>query len=362
MALTGRSYDGFVSRRRVTSVLVAAVAGLTLAGGSGAASSGPVVKNVSGWITALAMDGSQVAYATQAFAPTNCFKLFTWSPVTKGATLVSGSKSGSCGSDTPTGQRIRAVALAGSRIAWIRNLSGNDESDDYLFTATLPRLHTTRLLAATRTGDVTGGQLKGAWINGLVGSGAVLAVNTWTTNVTGAVSKAALSLVGPTALHLIAVGPGTLTAASADTGRIAVARSNATVAIFSSSGRLLRVIAPSSIKQIALRKDYLVVLTKSQTLEIWNSRTGAYIRKWPVPGGATNLDVSQNIAVFSIWRRLYALQLTTGKQALLAQPKRAVVAAEIEAPGVVYAYNTVRGIRTIGNLAFLPLSTVKRAL
>jgi hypothetical protein len=56
------------------------------------------------------------------------------------------------------------------------------------------------------------------------------------------------------------------------------------------------------------------------------------------------------------------MQLTTGKQVVLAAEKRAIVAARIEAPGVVFAYNTFRGSRSIGNLVFVPLGRVKTAL
>ena len=162
----------------LVAVTAALLIGSTSAGVSRAAMPKPVVKNVNGWISALAMDGSNVAYATQAFAPTNCFKLFSWNPLTKAGALVSGLKSGNCGSDTPNGQRIVSVALAGPRVAWIRNISGNTESDDYLYTRVLGKAK--QLASATRTGD-TSGILSGKWLGGLVGSGSVLAVNTWTT-------------------------------------------------------------------------------------------------------------------------------------------------------------------------------------
>ena len=76
------------------------------------------------------------------------------------------------------------------------------------------------------------------------------------------------------------------------------------------------------------------------------------------PAAPLHLDLYGGIAVFSAWRLLYALQLTTGKGVVLASLKRAVVADEIEAPGVVYAYDSVRGIKDFGNLLFLPMSTV----
>jgi len=63
-----------VTRSRVLpaalAIAVALAAGVT---GAGSATT-PLVKNVNGWITALAMDGPQVAYATESYAPTNCFR------------------------------------------------------------------------------------------------------------------------------------------------------------------------------------------------------------------------------------------------------------------------------------------------
>src|SRR5207244_1032052 len=163
----------------------------------------------------------QVAYATQAFAPTGCDKVFVWDVATRAGTLVSGPKTGTCGGDEPDGQLVSTVAIAGNRLAWIRTLSGNTETDDYLFAATLPKPREVQLASAVATGITGGGALEGGWLGGLVGSGTVLAVNTWSTDVRGAVTQASLKTVGAS-LTTIASGPLTLTAESADTGRIAV--------------------------------------------------------------------------------------------------------------------------------------------
>ena len=351
-----------VSRRRLLPFALASALAVAVAAvpAGGASAPKPYVKNVTGWVTALAMDGSQVAFGTQASAPTNCFKAFTWSVATHAGVLVSGPKKGNCFSDQPSGEKISAIALAGTRIAWIRSIAGNTEADDYLYTATLGQREV-RLESARRTGDTSGGSMTGRWLGGLVGSGKLLAVNTWVTR-SGTVTGATLKGVTPSKLHQLAAGPGTLTAESADSDRVAVARGDGTVGIYGGGGSLLETIAPSSVKEIALRKDYLVALTTTRTLEIYNANTGAFVRKWPVPAGAAHLDVSQNIAVFSVWRKLYAVQLSTGKQAVVAGAKRTIVAAQIEAPGVVYAYNTVKGLKEIGNIAFLPLAAVTSAL
>jgi hypothetical protein len=339
-------------------VLLLAFALVPADGGAAAAAPRTSVKNVSGWITALAMDGPRVAYATNGFAPTNCDKVFAWNVVTRSARLVSGPAAGRCSSDEPHGQPVRAVAVGGTRVAWIRTLSGNSEVDDALFAAALPLPREARIATAVRSGDA-GGTLTGTWLGGLVGSGSVLVANNWTTDAGGAVTRASLNAVGARRLAPVAQGTSTIVAAAADTGRIAVARSDGTVAVYSAGGRLQATIRPSSLASLALRKDYLVVLTKTKSLEVYNSRTGAFVRRFSVPGGARNLDVYGGIAVFSVYRTLYGLQLTTGKRAVLATPSRAVFAAQIEASGVVYAYNTVRGTRSIGNLVFVPFASVR---
>jgi hypothetical protein len=248
---------------------------------------------------------------------------------------------------------VTALAVAGRQVAWIRTIAGNTEVDATLFTAILPKPDTHSLITARRTGDPP---TSGASIGGLVGSGSLIAVNTWQTNT------ATLRTITGSVLNTVATGTGTALAESADLGRVAVLRSDGTVALYSAAGAVLRTIAPSSAREVALRKDYLLVLTKTKTLEIYNANTGVLIRAWPVPGGATHLDLYGGIAVYSVWRTLHALQLTTGKDIVLASLKRAVVADEIEAPGVVYAFDTVRGIHDLGNLVFVPMRSVTAAL
>ena len=134
-------------------------------------------------------------------------------------------------------------------------------------------------------------------------------------------------------------------------------RLDGTVAVHDTdTGRVLLTVTPSSARAVALRKDYLVVLTKSKTLEIYNSHTAALVKKWPVAGGAGRLDVHSGIAVYAVGRKVHVLRLSDGKDVVLATAPRAIEGLEIEAPGIVYAYNTVKGIKDVGNLAFVPLA------
>jgi hypothetical protein len=117
----------------------------------------------------------------------------------------------------------------------------------------------------------------------------------------------------------------------------------------------LLTVSPSSAREVALRQDYIVVLTRTRTLEIFNANTGAQVRTLPVAAGASKLDVHSGIAAYAVGRTVHVLRLSDGKDAVLATAPRALRALEIEAPGIGYAYNTVKGIKDVGNLAFVPM-------
>jgi hypothetical protein len=52
---------------------------------------------------------------------------------------------------------------------------------------------------------------------------------------------------------------------------------------------------------------------------------------------------------------VHVLRLIDGRDAVLATAPRAIQSLEIEAPGIAYSYNTVKGIKDVGNLAFVPM-------
>jgi hypothetical protein len=317
----------------------------------------PHVKSTKGWIEAIDMDGPLLAYDVRS---SGCNKLLVWNVRTGGGARVSGKRT--CAADsTSTGAGVREIAVAGRRVAWIVNLGGNTESDDYLYAASLPRPKETLLASSVRTGDVDG-PLTGGWLGGLVGDGDLAAVNTWQTNAAREITSATLRRVRPVGLTTLGSGSNVLRASAADLGRVAVARRDGTVALYSSGGKLLRGFTPSSVLAVALRKDYLVVLTRSGTIEIYNAQNGAGVRTLPVAAGASRLDVHAGIAVYATGRKVHALRLSDGRDEVLATAPRTVAALEIEAPGIVYAYNTVKGGRDVGNLAFVPLAKANSLL
>ena len=326
-----------------------------------AAALGPAAKtkNTAGWIESLAMDGPRVAYAVEGTGG-GCTKVVVWNVVTGSAALASGPAT--CGADsTSTGGGVTQIAIAGTRLAWVVNQGGNSESSDSLYTASLPAPKERLLVSTVRTGDVDG-TLTGGWIGGLVGNGDRIAVNRWTTNESGEVQTGTLQRVGAR-LATVSSGMTALHAQALDLRRVAVLRASGDVAVYDvDSGGLYVTVKPSSARQVVLRKDYIVVLTRTKSLEIYNSHTGAFVRKWPVVAGATRLDVHSGIAVYAVGRTVHALRLRDGSDIVVATAPRAIEGLAIEPAGLVYAYNTVKGTKDLGNLAFVPLAKVNALL
>ena len=341
---------------------IAAISALLLALALPAsAAPGPVahVKNTNGWIESIAMDGPRLAYAVEGGS--TCTRVFVWNVRTQSAALVSGK--GTCGADsTSTGGGVTQIAVAGTRLAWLVNTGGNTESTDDLYTSSLPGWKERKVASAFRSGNVDG-TLRGSWLGGLVGGGDRIALNQFTTDASGTVATAALQRLD-VRLATIAAGKTTLRAASLDRHRIAVLRSDQKVALYDSDngGRLLLTVAPSTAREVVLRQDYIVVLTRMRTLEIFNANTGAPVKTLAVAAGAARLDVHSGVAAYAVGRTVHVLRLSDGKDAILATAPRAIQGLEVEAPGIAYSYNTVKGIKDVGNLAFVPMARATSVL
>jgi len=147
-------------------------------------------------------------------------------------------------------------------------------------------------------------------------------------------------------------------ALSVDGGRLASLGADGRVTLQRPGGAAMSALSPGTgSRAIALRRNRLVVLTGSR-LELWNTARGRLLHDWRVPAGTRSaVDLQFGIAVFTSGRTVYAMNVNTGRTAVLARAPRAVQAA-IEAPGVAYTYNA----RGHGYLRFVPMSTVERSL
>ena len=266
--------------RFVFRALAPVSAALALAVPAAMPAPGQQIRHTRGAVESLAADGPVVAYDVEGDQPGGpvCNRVYAWNLATARVIKVSGR--GTCDADSSsTGAGVPDLAVAGSRVAWITNIGGNSESNDRLFAATLPRPKERKLAAVSRFGDVDC-LLTGRTLGGLVGAGRVLAYNVWTTVVADpgscrtTTTSGSLRSVGPRGTTLLRAGLDTLVAADADSGRIAVAHSDGTVSLFSSTGALLQTIGVEPIKEVALSGDRLVVLTKNRRIQVYNAQTG----------------------------------------------------------------------------------------
>ena len=159
-------------------------------------------------------------------------------------------------------------------------------------------------------------------------------------------------LIGPQrgTPHVIATGEQSIVSADVDQGRIAVLRPDETVGIYSAHGALLRLITPSSAREIAFGGGRLVVLTETKTLEVYDAQSGALLHSWPVHpsrtpiGGRPRAYGRLGLYSFPLGRatqRLHLVDLATGREHVF--PAGAEVNGLPEAAlgrfGLVYARN-----------------------
>jgi hypothetical protein len=331
------------------------------------------LKQASWPITAVAMDGPRVIYSTGDNG------VYVWN-VQTGATVRVRLPSPS---DFPPGL-IPQVALAGQRVAWItQDVAGNSmETNEDLFTASIGKSDKRHLAHAFRIWDFDNWAMSGDWIGGLVGSGKLLVVSTWTARPSaGGVetfSNAQLSRIGSASgqLQPIAAGDSAIVSSSADRGQVAVLRPAGTIGIYSGAGALVKEITPPSATQLAMGGGRVIVLTKTNTLEVYDSRTGALEHRWSVaPRHSGNqvghLQAYGRIAIVSVdpryvSRNLRILDLKTGRSLFL--PKRLHSSwndATVGPLGIVYAnneYRTYGNHHPSGTLVFVSTARVLKSI
>ncbi len=321
------------------------------------------LKHASGPITALAIDGARVVYSTDGNG------VYVWNLKSGATTRVLVPSE----SDFP---RIRQVAIVGQRVAWITDdVAGNSmETNENLVTTALGRYGTRTLAHAFRYFDLDLGQWQGDWIDGLVGSGKLLAVSRWSTTPdadtrTELISNARLSRISLAngQLQPIASSEPAIVSRSVDAGQVAVLRSTGTVGLYSATGVLLREITPHPAVDIALTSGRLVVLTKSpQRLEVYSAKSGVLEHGWAIktkhPYRVGNLRAYGRLAVFAVGvgrspRSMRIFDLQTGRSVVLPWRDRSGWAdASVGPLGVVYAVNDHRAYgryHPSGTLVFL---------
>jgi hypothetical protein len=304
---------------------------------------------VPGKLTALALDGTRVAYGVEPNG-VGCRAVWVWD-VARGTRTKASGKATCAIPRTSTGRGLAEVAVSGPNVAWIVQTGGNSEQSETLFVHTKTAAEQ-RVAQSYRTGDVSGA-LSGTWLGHLVSGANGIFFNAWTTSVAAGRQDVGAAvadrIVGTRPVPTIR-GPHTLALRSASPGRLAALGDDGSVHVFRGTSEVPSASGTQTVRALALDGARLVTLYRPATLEVRSADDlrGAPIASFSAPPGAvTALAAARGIAVFAIGRVLYAESETTGKTAVLARSTRAWQFVALDSSLLVYA-----GSQTIRTLPF----------
>jgi hypothetical protein len=342
---------------------VALVAVSLTAAANGQAARPDAVFSVQGRITILAADGNRAAVTTRV--EPGCGRIVVWMAPSKRSIRV---KPGILGC---AGDGIFQLALGGGRVAWIEEGGGNTLEMAVMAAGLIGDAR--KQLEFASNGDRAGGDPTGDWVGRLLGSGALLAYNSWTLTCAKPndeecgekdpflrlTSQKLVRIVngrrvvvsrGDAAYPLLAVGGG----------RLAVG-ATAGLTIRDAKGAQVATVpyAPGSARAVALSKTRLAIET-ALTLNLYNATNGAATKSLPL-GAAASLrlvDVSTRLALLRGPHRLVVLRLSDGKRIsfpLNGSAASTLVGGRLTDAGLFYAYNT-RSASLPGRIVFEPMA------
>ena len=269
-----------------------------------------------GPIRSVSMDGPRVAVAVGDTRGL-CDRVLYWNIAWYPAQRVSAPAGPTC-QLRPSGVEISSVAIGGFRAEWLVSQPGS-----------------ARLVA--------GSPLCQEWVLGrfsspnavtaLTGDGGTLAFAT-TVNRRSSVS----TVNAKYRPQQIATGAGVPRLAS-DRARVAILWPDGSVDVRARGGALVASIRTGAAQAVALQGNMLAVL-RHGSLEIYNVRAGTLVHRWPVPAGATGVDLQYGVAAFTQGRSALVLDTRTGRTAVVGHGLAPLVGVQIEAPGLAYAWTT----------------------
>jgi hypothetical protein len=351
-------------------------------------------------IDGLAMDGTNVAIST-AWSPGHCEREIVWNPVRPSLRAL--GRAGSCDA-TSTGRGITFQAVAGTRVAWVKDGGGNQHVSQ-LYVTSLATTKTARLLASA-TRDIDSGA--GDTLGYVQGDGTLLVYATWSVcdagetpfrrcpaGVTpGTIYNSKLwRIVGTTGKQLIASAPDELAPIAVSAGRILVQHATGELELRAADGHVLRTFTfEGPPLQAALGPKELVVavrdtsnreLPKSYVVfQVYSISTGELERTLPAPLTAPvtpprctfpvaaspaacaspparlrlqAADAARFVYVFDT--TVHVTRLADGGDQLFASVGPAPVFAQLEPAGLVYAYRT--NTRLKGRVQFVPAKELR---
>lgn len=293
-------------------------------------------------VTALAADGTRVAFATGPSA-TDCDHVAVWSPGTPSVARF-GQPQAPCSVDPAP---FVGLALAGSRVAWVDRETLSDTCTYALDSATLedPR----SVLVHANPGSSCG--VEDAYH--LRADGNLLVFDTGSALVRiGAGTEKCGGLDFGEAKICSTIRRGVHSApVDSVSGRLIAIRERAAVAVVDDQGQLLRLFPFSPADVSAARLDGgTLVVWRFGVLEAYDVATGALQLSRPLPSGFRLADVDGGIAVLLSTDSVMLLRLADGRSMTLRRGQEPTL-ADLEPPGLYYSYATGDGG---GRVVFVP--------
>jgi hypothetical protein len=350
------------------------VAGLAVAG-SGAGTRATTILSVPGTVSAIGADGSRAAIAARS--PTGCDHVVVWT--TPGSAVQTYTAKASCAGSAVHG--ITEIAIAGNRVEWVATEGGNS-LDMSLEAATLGRPKVSSVTFGSNAAGAEGG-VDGDWIGRLYGDGTLLVFDTWhecllsraegqppcgqglLSGGTVYTKQTLWKLVGLTKAR-IRSGEDALEAVAVDAGRVALQGiRDGSVIVVDAHGRRLTsgAITGSTASGTAMQGSQVVTL-RGTTMQLWDASSGHLNGSVTVPAGSGKpviRDLQNGVVVYLQGRSVRIVRLADSKQAAFVVPGRRAVDAQIEAPGLFYAFNTTSG-SSRGRVVFVPWAELQKKL
>jgi dipeptidyl aminopeptidase/acylaminoacyl peptidase len=301
-------------------------------------------------VEGLSADGDRTAFAVNATAA-DCDHVVVWTPAKRA--LVRFRRPAPCGEGNAAGA-IYDVELAGARAAWAQVIACGNSCEGKLETATLTKRKPLDLAADDSDGDDRFGLH-------LHGDGDLLVYDDGSRLVRiGAGSEPCQEHTDYVTRICTTLRRGVHSAGvDSVSGRLIAVREPDAVAVLDARGTLVRVFPFGDGDVHAARLDGgRLVVARSGVLEVYDVATGAGELQRPLPSGYELEDVDGGIAVLTSKKTIMVLRLADGRSFTLS-PGRGSVLAELEPPGLSYAYATPDGG---GRVVFVPRSEVDRRL
>jgi hypothetical protein len=286
-------------------------------------------------------------------APTKCEHVAVWTPEEKA--VLQFATPTPCRFQESGGSYLYGVELAGTRAAWVSAVCGNF-CDTEVLSASLEAQAPVKI---NSSGSFANGDKQ--WDYQLHGEGGLFVFVEGTRLVRIGVGGEPCGDRDKTTASICTTlrrGAGVAPVDSVSAGLIAVGNQGE-VTVLDEHGAIVRAFpfAPADVSVARLDSGHLVV-ARLALIEIYDVASRLREVSRPLPPGYTLTDVDGGIAVLRHDRSIMLLRLDDGRSMTLT-PQRGPVFAELEPPGLYYAYTAADGS---GRVVLLPRSDLIQQL